>query len=171
MRVADAQRSWFAVDKCLVDRAEAVLVCSAVLDLLQPRLELVVIDAYCDCPREEPDDVAAAQRWLLARGATRRHGDPGLAIGLDPADAEHWGVIACHAPWSTSVDLCAAPDRTPIGALRECGHCVTALLSPHEAAELTDAVAGVGRVLAVRQARGRTGTRGARRTRRGLARG
>jgi len=145
--VADPERTCFAVDKDVVDRAEATVVCSAVLDLLRPRLDRVVIDAYSDYRDAQPDDVAEAERWLLAKGALNRPGDPGWAIELDPADAEHWANLRRYAPWSINVNLCADPDPRPIATLHDCGYSVTAYLTPNEAANLAEAVVVVAPVL------------------------
>jgi len=169
--VADPERTWFAVDKHVVDRAEATVVCSAVLDLLQPRLDRVVVDAYSDFSDAQPDDVAEAERWLLARGALRRPGDPGWAIELDPADAEHWAKLRLYAPWSINVDLHAESDPRPIATLHDCGYSVTAYLTQNEAAKLAEAVAVVAPVLplALLHARRRTeksDSRAARRAKR-----
>ena len=132
--------------------------CSAVLDLLKPRSHRVVIDAYSDFGDGQPDDVAEAERWLIAKGASNRPGDPGWAIELDPADSEHWTNLRLYAPWSINADLYAESDPRPIATLHDCGYSVTAYLTQNEATELAEAVAVVAPVLplAVLHARNRT---------------
>ena len=143
----EIERQWFAVDKSVVDRAEADLVCSAVLTLLRPRMDLVFIDAYSDYHDSLSDDAAEAERWLLAKGASRRRGDPGMAVRLDPTDNDHWAVLLRYAPWSINVDLCAHSDPKPIATLHDCAGSVTAYLTPDEAANLAETVAAVAPVL------------------------
>ena len=143
----EIERQWFAVDKWVVDRAEADLVCSAVLTLLRPRINLVFVDAYSDFHDSLSDEAAEAERWLLAKGALQRRWDSGITVQLDPTDNDHWAVLLRYAPWSINVDLCANSDPKAIATLHDCAGSVTAYLTPDEAANLAETVAAVAPVL------------------------
>lgn len=98
-------RDEYLVEKGIVDRAEAITVCAAILELLRPKLVAATVDAYSDFPDELPVEAATAERWLRDRGRALGHRDPGMGIDLDLFDPEQWTVLSSYAPWSINVEL------------------------------------------------------------------
>jgi hypothetical protein len=136
----------YVVDADLADRDDATLVCELVLEMLRPRLQLVVLDADSDFRDDLPDRVAQAQDRLRAVGVLRGAGDGGVTVELDPADDEHWADLRTYAAWSINVDLWAEPYVTRLGSLDDCGHAVSAVLSHEQALALADELADIGPV-------------------------
>jgi hypothetical protein len=136
----------YVVDADLADRDDATLVCELVLEMLRPRLRLVVLDADSDFCDDLPDQVAQAQDRLralaAARGARRGTRRDGVIVELDPSDDAHWADLRTYAAWSINVDLWAEPYVDHIGSLDDCGHAISAVLTHEQAlmlaAELTD---------------------------------
>jgi hypothetical protein len=65
--VVEGKRVAYVVEKQIVDRGEAMVVCARVLQVLRPRLVEAIVDAYTD----HPDDrlyPAMRGRWLRIRG-------------------------------------------------------------------------------------------------------
>ncbi len=130
-------REVYVVDTEIVDRGEAVRVCSAVLDLIRPHAALAVVDGYSDYRDRLPPQVQRAQNWLHARGRRRGTGDPGMAVELDPQDAEDWRQLRIYAPWSIHVEVHGEGDHgDELATLHDCGSSITAALTAPEAARL-----------------------------------
>jgi hypothetical protein len=136
----------YVVDADLVDRDDATLACELVLEMLRPRLQLVVIDPDSDFRDDLPDQVALARQRLRAVGGLRGPGDAPAAIELDPADDEHWADLRTYAAWSVNVDLWAEPYVTQLGSLDDCGHAISAVLTPEQAHALAAELADIGPV-------------------------
>ena len=132
----------YVVDADLADRDDATLACELVLEMLRPRLRLVVLEADSDFGDDLPDLVAQAQGRLRAMGALQTAGDGAVTVELDPADDDHWADLRAFAAWSINVDLWAEPYVDHIGSLDDCGHAISAVLTHEQAlmlaAELTD---------------------------------
>jgi hypothetical protein len=137
----------YVVDADLADRDDATLACELVLEMLRPRLQLVVIDADSDFRDDLPDQVALAQQRLRAVGALRGAGDHGVTVELDPSDDEHWADLRTYAAWSINVDLWAEPYVTRLGSLDDCGHAISAVLTHDQALVLATELADIGPVL------------------------
>jgi hypothetical protein len=90
-------REVYVVDTDVVERGEAVRVCSAVLDLVRPHAALAVVDAYSDYRDRLPPQVQRTQDWLHARGRRRGTGDTGMAVELDPQNDEDWKQLRIYA--------------------------------------------------------------------------
>jgi hypothetical protein len=135
-------REVYVVD--IVDRGEAVRVCSAVLDLVRPHAALAVVDGYSDYRDRLPPEVQRAQDWLHARGRRRGTGDPGMGVELDPQDAEDWRQLRVYAAWSIHVEVQGEGDHgDELAVLHDCGSSITVALTAceadHFAAQLGDA--------------------------------
>jgi hypothetical protein len=148
----------YVVDADLVDRDDATFACELVLEMLRPRLQLVVIDADSDFRDDLPDQVAAAQQRLRALGAPRGAGEigmtgetgmtgmTGMTVELDPSDDQHWADLRTYAAWSINVDLWAEPYVTQLGSLDDCGHAISAVLTHDQARVLATELADIGPV-------------------------
>ena len=131
-----AERQCYAVDKFVIDRVEAELVCGAVIDVLRPILRMVQIDAISDFRSEMPAHVQQAEATLRRLGLGQRppRGDPNMAIDVSTGDVE-WPAAELYAPWSINVDLLGERESV-LGTLHDCGLAVTAELTVNEAAAL-----------------------------------
>ncbi len=142
-----AHRRLWAIDKNLTDRAEAELVCAAVLEALEPALHLASLDVITDFPDLMPEHVRDAEHVLL-RLALADHPD---SQRLDlPAAAAQWPAFKTYAPWSIDVDL-HGQDGLLLGGFHDCGYSVTALLTDEEAAWLQERVQSVAAVRLLEQ--------------------
>ncbi len=139
--------SWYGLEPDLTDRALADRACLAVLDLVRSRCVTASVDAYSDYQEELPAPARAAQDELRARGASRRRGDPGMAVELDPADPQDWALLRAFAAWSIHVELDSAGGT--LAVLHDCGRSISAELSPAEADGLGRALGGEVRVAAL----------------------
>ncbi len=145
------------------DREQAVLVCTAVLEVLRPSLGSAVVDAYSD-HADKPSAAAQAEIQLRQRGAKRESGDPGMAVEIE-LDEEGWDLVLAYAPWSINVELIGI-DGSDLATLHDCGRSVVADLTDEEAATLRQRLAEVSAVTSLgehrerrRQARRRSSRR------------
>lgn len=134
----------YVVDKDITSRAEAQMVCEAVLDVLRPYLRRAHIDAVTDCPDEmEPEDRAALEA-LLAKGRLRSGWlvDPVMGIEVSVEDPE-WGALERFAAWSIHVQLYGSA-YVEQATFHDTGHSVIADLTADEASEVARRVESVG---------------------------
>ena len=136
------------VDKDVVDRDEAALVCAAALRVMGPRITQVHIDAFTDFESELPDEARLVQDELRAHWAEhgpRRAGE-GMAVELDPRVPQQLRWVQVYAPWSIHVQL-IGDDTWDLGSFHDCGHSVVLALTAGEAEELGRALADVAPVV------------------------
>jgi hypothetical protein len=79
-----ADNSTYVVDKDIVDRGEATIVCQVVLDVLRHRLSVVLIDAYSDYRDEPPPQVAHLGQSTWSWSLTRTDRSPRCTIADTP---------------------------------------------------------------------------------------
>lgn len=161
-------QGFYAVDKDILDRDEAALVCSVVLDVLRADLARVTIDAYSDYDRRMPDEIKAVQATLKEVGFAHHGRDPGMGIDLDLSNPAHLRLLELFAPWSINVDL-LGPEDLDMGAFHDCALWVHFRASPEQAAVIGDRLMAVGPVVSAtvldeRQCERRRARRAARRT-------
>jgi hypothetical protein len=151
-------REVYVVDTDIVDRGEAVRVCSAVLDLVRPHAALAVVDGYSDYRGRLPPEVQRAQDWVRARGRRRGTGDPGMGVELDPQNAEDWRQLRIYAAWSIHVEVQGEGDHgDELAVLHDCGNSITAALTAPEAARLAADLGDAAGLLRVTDRSGPTG--------------
>ena len=139
-------RGFYAVNKDILDRDEAALVCAVVLDVLRGDLSTVCIDAYSDYDRDMPQEIKAVQATLKEIGFVQHGRDPGMGIDLDLTDPEHARLLDLFAPWSINVDL-LGPHRLDMGCFHDCALWVHFRASPEQAVEIAARLRAVGPVV------------------------
>lgn len=137
---------FYAVDKDIVDRDEAALVCAVVLDILGDDLAKAQVDAYSDYGDEMPDEIKTIQAALGAIGAEQHRRDPGMGVELDLSDPDHARLLQSFAPWSINVDL-LGPGAVDMGAFHDCGMWVHFRATVDQAAEATQRLKNVAPVV------------------------
>lgn len=144
-----SERILYAVNVAHEQRDIAVLACAAVLEILRPDVRAISVDAYSDFRDQLPAEVEQVQAWLRARGASRRGGDPGMGIELNPGDAEDWRALSVYASWSIHVELDDGDGRG-LGTLHDCGRSITAWLRNEQVETLAERIAGFGTLKVIR---------------------
>ena len=146
MTKSTSANGFYAVDKDILDRDEAALVCAVVLDVLRADLTQVCLDAYSDYDSEMPEEIKAVQATLKEIGFAQHGRDPGMGINLDLSDPAHARLLDLFAPWSINVDL-LGPQRLDMGALHDCAMWVHFRASPEQAAQIGNRLITVGPVV------------------------
>jgi len=131
----ESATEWYVVVEEIADRGLAAQACQAVLDIVKPRATRALVDAYTDYRKMMPPEVQAAEAALHAKGKLQHKGDPGMNVKLDLSLVQDWDLLARYAPWSINIDLYDTNEE--IAILHDCGHDISARLSPHEATRLS----------------------------------
>jgi hypothetical protein len=141
------RRQGYLVDKNLADRAEAVAVTAAVLDVLRPVIDFVSLDLVSDYEAELPADARAALA-VLRPLASRR------STSVDVrTSAPQWSAVEAYAAWSIHVTLLGEGGH--VGTLHDCSYSVYLKLLPHEADVLSRELADVAALVPVPRRRER----------------
>lgn len=159
-----SERTDFTVDKEIVDRGEAVLACSVILNALGDVAQVACIDAYSDYRSSLPGEVAAAEQALRVLGSTRGRGDPGMGVNVSRGQVAAWEAVRAYAPWSINVDF-YDDNGHRLANLHDGGYRITASLTADEADEIGRGLESIAEVLPLNVWRERD--RAARRGQRG----
>lgn len=140
------QRREFVIDKAVTDRAEAVAVCAAVIEVLRPVIRSAKIDVFTDFPEQMPEDVrrAEAQLVAIAEGRKKRGSDGRMGLVVTTGDPG-WSAVESYAAWSINADLTGA-DEEDLATFHDCGHSVVAALRDDEVAALRARLAPIASV-------------------------
>ncbi len=133
----------YFIDQDILDRGDAAVVCSVVLDVLGPDVTAAQIDAYTDGGSEMPEEIRVVQEDLRRIGVGQRRGDPCMGIELDLHNPVHARLLQLFAPWSINVDL-YGPAELDIATFHDCGMSVHFRASPEQAAHVAVRLTALG---------------------------
>jgi hypothetical protein len=130
-------RVTYAVDKDIVDQAESVQACAAVLAVLAPSVRSASVEPRSNASVRLPEEVQIAERRLKAIAEHQGH-----EFALVDADDPAWRAVEVYAAWALNAEL-LGDDGEELASFHDCGYSVVADLTGDEAVELRGRIAPI----------------------------